>query len=139
VTKKNERRLRVLAEFRSVLRGFLQFSEEAAARVGLTAQQHQLLLQVSGVPEGEDATVAYVAGRLGVRHHSAVGLSKRCEEAGLIERRHDAQDARFVVLRATAKGERLLEELSAAHGRELHSLALDLITSLERIRRLEKR
>jgi DNA-binding MarR family transcriptional regulator len=105
----------------------------------LPAQQHQLLLQVGGAPEGELPTVAYIARRLGLRHNSAVELSKRCEEAGLIEREHDAQDARRVVLRATAKGEKLLEDLSEAHARELHSLAPDLIASLERIQGVEKR
>lgn len=133
------RLLRVLAEFRYVLRRFLVFSEEAAAEVGLRAQQYQLLLQVCGVPDGEAATVAFVAERLGVKHHSAVELSKRCEEAGLIARGRDARDARRVVLRATAKGERVLERLAAAHARELHLLAPEMIAALLRVRGMEKR
>jgi len=40
--------VRALAEFHFTLRKFLHFSEEAATRVGLTQQQHQFLLPVSG-------------------------------------------------------------------------------------------
>ena len=37
-----------LAEFRYHLRGFLKFSERAAAQMGLSAQQHQALLAIKG-------------------------------------------------------------------------------------------
>jgi len=53
--------LRTLAEFRFELRRFLQFSESAALEVGLQPQQHQLLLQVAGAPEGTALTIAYAA------------------------------------------------------------------------------
>ena len=43
--------LRTLAEFRYRLRMFLQFSENAAQKLGLQPQQHQLLLQIAGAPE----------------------------------------------------------------------------------------
>ena len=67
----------ILAEFRYQLRTFLQFSEQAAHEVRLRPQQHQLLLQVAGAPERTAASIAYVAGRLGLRHNSAVELVNR--------------------------------------------------------------
>jgi hypothetical protein len=70
--------LRTLAEFRYELRQFLHFSECAATEAGLQPQQHQLLLQVAGAPEGETVTIAYAAQRLSLRHHSVVELAKSC-------------------------------------------------------------
>jgi GAF domain-containing protein len=42
-----------------------------------------LLLQLAGAPAGVETTVSYAAERLGLRHHTVVELSKRCEDAGL--------------------------------------------------------
>ncbi len=123
-------RLRNLAEFRYELRQFLQFSEGCAAEAGLHPQQHQLLLQLAGAPDGVETTVSYAAERLGLRHHTVVELSKRCEEAGLIHRNQDMNDRRRIQLQVTAKGHRLLRILSEAHARELYELAPGLIGTL---------
>ena len=40
-----------LAEFRYQLRKFQKFSETAAENMGITAQQHQLMLAIKGYPE----------------------------------------------------------------------------------------
>ena len=45
-----------LSEFRYQLRKFLNFSESAAREIGITSQQHQLLLAVMGFPERNFAT-----------------------------------------------------------------------------------
>ncbi len=126
-----ENRLQVLAEFRYVLRQFLQFSETAAAQFNIHPQQHQLLLQVAGVPQGVSPTIAYAAERLGLRHNSTVELVNRCEEAGLLMRNQDPVDLRRVVLGLTEKGHTLLERLSAHHSQELNVLAPRLIQSLK--------
>jgi DNA-binding MarR family transcriptional regulator len=126
-------RLRNLAEFRYELRRFLQFSEGCAAEAGLHPQQHQLLLQLAGAPDGVETTVSYAAERLGLRHHTVVELSKRCEEAGLIHRNQDVNDRRRIQLQVTAKGHRVLRILSAAHARELYELAPGLIGTLSLI------
>ncbi len=131
------RRLQVLAEFRHQLRVFLHFSEEAAAKLGLQSQQHQLLLQLAGAPDGVAPTIGYSADRLGLRHNSVVELSKRCEEAGLITRRHEDLDRRCVVLEVTEKGSLLLEALSIDHARELNELAPQLVRTLSTIRESE--
>ncbi len=126
-------RLRNLAEFRYELRQFLQFSEGCAAEAGLHTQQHQLLLQLAGAPEGVETTVSYAAERLGLRHHTVVELSKRCEEAGLVNRNQDLNDRRRIQLQVTAKGHRVLRILSDAHARELNELAPGLIRALSLI------
>ena len=126
-------RLRNLAEFRCQLRRFLQFSEGCAAEAGLHPQQHQLLLQLAGAPDEVETTVSYAAERLGLRHHTVVELSKRCEEAGLIHRGQDMNDRRRIQLRVTAKGHRVLRILSENHARELNELAPRLIGALSMI------
>jgi DNA-binding MarR family transcriptional regulator len=126
-------RLRNLAEFRYELRRFLQFSEGCAAEAGLHPQQHQLLLQLAGAADEAETTVSYAAERLGLRHHTVVELSKRCEEAGLIHRNQDMNDRRCIRLRVTAKGHRVLRILSENHARELYELAPRLIGALSMI------
>jgi hypothetical protein len=71
--------------------------------------------------------------RLGLRHHTVVELSKRCEEAGLIHRDQDMNDRRRVQLRVTAKGLRVLRILSENHAQELYELAPRLIGALSMI------
>uniref|UniRef100_E6QLP0 Putative Bacterial regulatory protein, MarR n=1 Tax=mine drainage metagenome TaxID=410659 RepID=E6QLP0_9ZZZZ len=119
-----------LADFRFTLRKFLHFSEEAATRVGLTAQQHQLMLQIAGASNGTVTTIGYLADRLSLRHNSLVELSNRCEEAGLVARRSDPKNRRNVVLKLTPLGNRILRKLSADHSRELNELGPQLIRTL---------
>jgi DNA-binding MarR family transcriptional regulator len=126
-------RLQNLAEFRYELRQFLQFSESCSVEAGLHPQQHQLLLQLAGAPDGLDTTVSYAAERLGLRHHTVVELSKRCEEAGLIHRNQDLNDRRRIQLQVTAKGHRVLRVLSEDHERELYELGPRLIQALSRV------
>src|ERR1700684_2198837 len=126
-------RLRNLAEFRHELRRFLQFSEGCAAEAGLHPQQHQLLLQLAGAPDEVETTVSYAAERLGLRHHTVVELSKRCEDAGLIHRNQDLNDRRCIQLQVTAKGHRVLRVLSEDHERELYELGPRLIGALSLI------
>jgi DNA-binding MarR family transcriptional regulator len=132
-------RLQNLAEFRYELRRFLQFSESCAAEAGLHPQQHQLLLQLAGAPDDVETTVSYAAERLGLRHHTVVELSKRCEEAGLIHRNQDLNDRRRIQLQVTAKGHRVLRVLSEDHERELNELGPRLILALSRICGPDKR
>jgi DNA-binding MarR family transcriptional regulator len=127
------RRLLFLAEFRFALRQFLHFSEAVAWQFDIQPQQHQLLLQVAGAPEDVSPTIAYAAGRLGLRHHSVVELVNRCEEAGLLMRSHDPVDLRRVVLSLTTKGSALIEKLSTYHAQELNVLGPRLIESLKQI------
>lgn len=123
-------RIQLLADFRHQLRLFLHFSEKAAARFDLQPQQHQLLLQVAGAPDGVLATVGYATERLGLCHNTVVELSKRSEEAGLVARKQDEDDRRRVILKLTPKGRKILDALSEDHARELNELAPQLIEAL---------
>lgn len=108
-----------LAEFRYVLRRFLDFSEKAARTAGLTPRQHQALLVIKGYRAGRPISVGDLAERLIIHHHSAVELANRLADSGLVERLQDTQDQRRVLLRLTEHAEACLEELSGAHVDEL--------------------
>ena len=125
--------LSTLADFRFELRRFLLFSESAALEAGLHPQQHQLLLQVAGAPNGTIVTIAYAAERLGLKHNSAVELVDRSEREGLLERIADLDDRRRTILRVTRKGRQVLGRLAGDHARELNEMAPRLIKSLRHI------
>ncbi|MGA7255800.1 MAG: MarR family transcriptional regulator [Terracidiphilus sp.] len=127
--------IRTLADFRFELRRFLHFSEQAAIEAGLQPQQHQLLLQVAGAPDEAAVTIAYAAGRLGLKHNSAVELVDRCEREDLLERREDPADRRRAILRVTRRGRRVLARLSGEHARELIEAAPRLVRTLQHIQR----
>ena len=122
---------RRLAEFRYLIRCFLEFSEAAAAREGLTPRQHQALLAIKGAPEGAAQTVGYLAERLRIQHHSAVELIDRLVEAGLLRRRPDPQDRRRVRLALTKAAEAHLGALSASHLEELRRMRPALLEILD--------
>ena len=112
-----------LLAFRVGLRRFQRWSEDQARAAGLTHVQHQLLVAVKGHPGSDPPAVSDLAGYLLLRHHSAVELVDRAEQAGLVRRTPDPRDARLVRVKLTSKGERIVNELTPAHLIELHSLA----------------
>ena len=114
---------RRLLALRTGLRHFLRWSEEQAASSSLTPSQHQLLLAIRGHAGEQAPTIGDVAASLLLRHHSAVELVNRTEEAGLVRRSRDAEDHRVVRLSLTGRGARLLEDLSERHLQELARLA----------------
>jgi DNA-binding MarR family transcriptional regulator len=127
--KKAERRYRLrtsdyarLAAFRGAVREFLRFSEEAAARAGLTAQHYQAMLILRACPEGERVTINDLAGQLFIKHNSAVGLVDRLVREGLIVRESSSEDRRKVELRLSARGRQVLAKLAAMHRRELERI-----------------
>lgn len=111
-----------LAEFRYLLRCFLDFSEQEAKRVGLTPRQHQALLVIKGYGQGNPVSIGELAERLKIQHNSAVELVSRLIDARLVERSSDLGDQRRVLLSLTASAERCLGNLSSAHFDELFRL-----------------
>jgi DNA-binding MarR family transcriptional regulator len=122
-----------LAEFRYQIRRFIRFSEQAAREGGLEPQQHQLLLAVKGLPDDSTCTITELADRLQIQHHSTVELVDRLEERGLVTRKRGMEDRRQVVVQLTAKGERLLRDLSLHHRDELRSQAPLLVNTLKKL------
>ena len=114
---------RLLAEFRYLLAKFLSFSAHAADTAGLAPRQHQALLAIKGYPGGGPVTVGDLAERLGIRHHSAVGLVDRLVQSGYLVRRADPLDRRRAILSLTTGAEQVLAALSAAHRDELRRIA----------------
>src|ERR1700683_3973342 len=86
-----------LAEFRYRIRQFLHFSEQAVKQAGMERGQYQLMLAIKGMPEGVRPRIREVAGRMEIRHNSAVELVNRLEGAGFVHRSR-AQDDRPDVL-----------------------------------------
>ena len=115
-----------MADFRYALRRFLEFSESAAAREGLTPQQHQALLVIRSSP-GATATVRRLAERLRIKHNTAVELAQRLEAGGLILRWQSPDDGRAVCLALTDEGESKLEHLTRAHRAELRQLSPEIV------------
>jgi DNA-binding MarR family transcriptional regulator len=112
-----------LAAFRSALRRFQHFSQEEARSAGLTPQQHQALLAIKGFPGRDYVSIGELAESLQLRHHSTVGLVNRLARRQLVCRIPSADDRRRVEVRLTPRGEAWIEQLSAAHLRELRRLS----------------
>jgi len=128
-----------LAELRYQIRRFLHFSEQAARKADMEPRQHQFLLAVKGLPAGSRPLVGALAERLQIQHHSAVELVDRLVRGGFIRRERDAKDRRQVLLSLTARGEKVLRELSLAHKSELRTTGPALQTALARVlRRMNK-
>jgi DNA-binding MarR family transcriptional regulator len=121
--------VRDLAWFRYSLRRFLRFSEKAARRQGVTAQQHQLLLGVAGYTGRDRATVSDLAEFLQERHHAASELVARCVKRGLVRKAHDTVDRRVVFVSLTHKGEGILSRLAELHRQEVERLKAGLLTA----------
>jgi DNA-binding MarR family transcriptional regulator len=129
---------RALAELRYQIRLFLRFSEEAARKMSLEPQQHQLMLALKGLPSGIRPTIGTLAERLQIQHHSAVELVNRLSAGGLVRRNRSGEDRRQVLLGLTPKGEKVLRELSIGHKAELRSQGPALVAALERAMRPTK-
>jgi DNA-binding MarR family transcriptional regulator len=115
-----------LLSLRNGLRRFVRWSQQQAENVGLTTNQHQLLLAVHGHDDLRGPTIGEVADYLLLRHHSTVELINRAVGAGLVTRYRDPDDHRVVRLRLTDHGVDRLETLSALHLEELDRLELQL-------------
>jgi DNA-binding MarR family transcriptional regulator len=120
-----------LADFRFAIREFLHFSEEQAARAGLTSQQHQALLAMRA--SAKEMTVGELAERLLLKPHSASGLIDRLHAPGLVEREDSPDDRRRILLRLTTEARRQLDALTATHRDELVRMRPLLAGLLERL------
>ena len=124
-----------LAELRYQIRCFLFFSEQAARAAGLEPRQHQLMLGLKGLPRDARPTIGEVAERLQIQHHSAVELVNRLAAGGYVRRGRAGVDRREVLLSLSAKGERVLRQLSLHHRAELRAAGPELVKALRRAMR----
>jgi len=111
-----------LAKFRSSLRRFLHETSEAARELGVTPQQHQVMLSIKGMQGRNWLSIGELAEAMQVRHHSMVALVDRCEKAGIVQRSRGTVDRRIARVSLTANGEKIIEKLSAENKNELNRL-----------------
>lgn len=122
-----------IAAFRYELRRFLAFSEQAAAEVGLPAQQHQALLAIMG--RASPPSIGQLAELLLIAPHTAAELVARMVEAGLVIKAPCPLDRRRAELTLTPKAEALLDRLTPAHLEELKTLEPALARALGKLSR----
>lgn len=123
----------MLAALRYSLRQFIRFSENAAHQAGLTPQQHQALLAIKGFPGRDYVTIGELAERLQIVHHSAVGLADRLTKEKYVRRNRNPDDMREVYLQLTARGEKVLQQLSSAHQEQLQRMGPEINALLQRL------
>lgn len=128
----------ILLVFRKALRQYLAWSAQQAAAVGLTSQQHQLLLAIRGHPGPVGPSIREVSEYLLLRHHTTGELTDRCVVAGLVVREEDPRDQRVVRLRLTPRGRELVERLGVVHLQELTRVADALGIGEEVLERLAR-
>lgn len=104
-----------LAELRADMRSYLAWAEQRAKEQELTPTQVQLALAVRAHANPEGPTITQLAETLQLRHHSAVGLVDRTEQAGMVERRRDKSNASIVHVVLTDAGAIQLEKLTKLH------------------------
>jgi DNA-binding MarR family transcriptional regulator len=127
-----------LAEFRFLIRRFLNGSERAARSVGLEPQHYISLLALRGLPFGQQPSIRTLAEQLQIRHHSAVGLVDRMEKCGLLRRERHIERRNVVLLYITNRGEQLLARLLRHLTAELRVEAPALISALNSVLRCRK-
>ncbi len=82
----NTAEYQALAQFRFLIRRYLNNGEKAARSVGLEPQQYLGLLALRGLPPEQEPTIRSLAERLQIQHHSTVELVDRMEKRGLFRR-----------------------------------------------------
>jgi len=122
-----------LAELRYQIRKFLHFSEQVARKANMEPRQHQLLLAIKGLPQPLSPRIGVLAERLQLRHHSTVELANRLSKGGYVRRQRDREDRREVLLQLTAKGEKVLRDISLYNRQELRTAGPALMTALQRV------
>ena len=131
----SQKQIEALAAFRSALRRFLAFSEEATGAAGVTAQQYQALVAIKARPRGT-MRLGALADEMILKKHGAVQLVDRMEAARLVERRTAKTDARVVNIVLTEKGERLVQSLAALHLEQLSRRKKQLADILRQMKRV---
>ncbi|HEY5330127.1 MAG TPA: MarR family transcriptional regulator [Acidobacteriaceae bacterium] len=113
------------------MRKFLRFSEVAAEAAGISVQQYQMLQVIAAVPEGQGASISYLADRMILRHNSAVELVDRAVRAGMVRRESDDEDLRRSIVRLMPEGEKVLEQLVPSHLHEIDARGREIVAAMD--------
>lgn len=125
-----------LASLRYLLRKFLRFSKGLAkASAKLTTEQYEALLALKAFSDDGGLTVGQLSERVQVKHHTAVSLTDKLAARKLVTKLKGEHDRRYVYIKLTASGTRVLGALAAAHRREIRKYAAEMIASLGRLKK----
>jgi DNA-binding MarR family transcriptional regulator len=125
-----------MASLRYILRKFLRFSKDfLSAKAKLTPEQYEALLAVKAFSNREGLTVGQLSERVQVKHHTAVSLTDKLAARKLVSKRQGSPDRRYVQVKLTPAGLKLLTSLAAAHRREIRKHAAELIKSLKQLKK----
>src|SRR4029079_9554323 len=102
-----------LLSFRTALRRFLRWSDDAAEAEGVAPAQYQLLVVVKGLSADGPPSIGQIAEQLLLRHHSTSELVHRAEESGLVRTRPDALDHRLMRVEVPTDSDRETRQLAA--------------------------
>lgn len=125
----DDRDYKLLASIRAELRRFSKFTERNTTSVGLTPQQHQVLLALRASDRLE-LSIGELAETMLLEPHSISGMVDRLAKIGLVERVRSGIDRRRINLRLTAKADKVLSSLAEAHKAELRRIRPLLIKLL---------
>jgi len=125
-----------LANFRYLLRKFLRFSKDfLRANGNLSPEQYEASLAIRAFTSIGGLTISQLSERLQVKHHSAVNIVDRLVERKLITREPGETDRRRRHVALAAKGDKLIEELAAAHRKEIRGRSVEMSKVLKRLMR----
>ena len=125
-----------LASLRYLLRKFLRFSKNlASASAKLTPEQYEALLALKAFSADDGLTVGQLSERVQVKHHTAVSLTDKLAARKLLTKRRGSPDRRYVYVKLTPAGAKLVTALAAAHRREIRKHAAEMIKSLRDLKK----
>src|SRR5213596_2581961 len=107
-----------MASLRYALRKFLRFSKDLVRRKArLTPEQYEALLALKAFSAEDGLTVGQLSERVQVKHHTAVSLTDKLAARKLITKRRGRPDRRYVYVKLTPAGLKLVASLGAGHRR----------------------
>ena len=125
-----------LACLRYELRKFLRFSKDVVSRKAkLTPEQYEALLVLKAFSTDNGMTVGQLSERVQVKHHSAVSLTDKLAARKLVTKRRGQPDRRYVYVKLTAAGTKLVKLLAAGHRREIRKRAREIIQALTKLQK----
>ncbi|HEU0209913.1 MAG TPA: MarR family winged helix-turn-helix transcriptional regulator [Candidatus Udaeobacter sp.] len=125
-----------LASLRYALRKFLRFSKDLAnRRARLTPEQYEALLALKAFSDDDTLTVGQLSERIQVKHHTAVSLTDKLAARKLLTKRRESPDRRYVYVKLTPAGSKVVAALAAAHRREIRKHTAEMLKTLHNLKK----
>lgn len=132
----DQEKIRALAGFRSALRKFMAFSDEATSGAGITTQQYQAMLAIAAAPKGA-MPLGDLAQEMLLKPNAAVQLVDRLSALGLVERARSDTDRRSVRVSLSGEGRGLLMKLASVHLDQLAKRKKQFADILRRLKEMQ--